>query len=121
MVHAHVLPLSLERIQKKKTQHPLKKWDKEVQLVSNFATHIPPKVTKLVQTLGNILNPHEVYKTSAVSYLGEESVIDDLKTWRQPGNQISDMSAKQLTSQEDRVKLFNKAKSPKFEAGGKFP
>ena len=78
MAQVHVLPLSLERIQKK-SQHPLKKWGKEAQLVSNFATNIPPKITKLVHTLGNILNPHEVYETSIVAYLGEESIINDLK------------------------------------------
>ena len=116
MAQAHILPLSLAKIQKK--QHPLKKMDKEAQLVSNFATHIPPEVAKLAQTSGNILNPHEVYKTSVVSYLGGESVIDDLETWRQPGKQIPDMSAEQLTSQEDREKLYNSANSPKFEACG---
>ena len=80
--------------------------DKEAQLVSNFATHIPPKVAKLVQTLGNILNPRDVYKTSVVAYLGGESVISDRKTRRRPGKQISDMSAKQLTSKEDTGKAL---------------
>ena len=68
MVQLHVLPHSHQRILGK-SKHPLKKTDKEAQLVSNFPSGATPKVAKLVQTLGNILNPHEVYEipTSSLS------------------------------------------------------
>ena len=87
-----------------------------MKLVSNFESYAAPKVTKLVQTLGNIANPRDQYKTS-VAYLGNNAILTDLTTWRQPGKQVSDMSPKQLSSKEGRIKLRKYAHSPKFEAG----
>ena len=109
MAQLHALPHSHQRILDK-AKHPLKKADKEAQLVSNFSTYTAPKVTKLIQTLGNILNPHEIYEISPVVYLGEGPWIKDLQTWRQPGAQISDMSAKALTSQKDKAKKLQSSK-----------
>ena len=49
--------------------------------------------------------------------LGEGATIDLLKTWRNPGKPISDMSAKSLTSQQDRPQTYNLANAPRFAAG----
>ena len=69
MAQLRVLPHSQQRISK--TKHPLKKADEEAQLVANFSTYTAPKVAKSAQTLGNILNPHEVYEISPVADLGD--------------------------------------------------
>ena len=68
MAQLHISPHSQRRILGK-AKHPLKKADSEAQLVSNFPTYTTPKVTKLIHTLGNILNPREVYEISLVVYL----------------------------------------------------
>ena len=120
MAQLHILPHSLKRVGGK-NQHPPPKrrinqpnWSQITRLIS------PPKVAKLVKTLGNILNPYGAYGTSIVTYMGGESFINELKTWRQPGKQFQDMSANQLTSQEDKVKQFNVANAPKFAAETNF-
>ena len=83
MAQLRVLPHSHQRILDE-AKHSLKKADKEAQLVSNFSTYTTPKVTKLIHTLGNILNPHEFYEISPVVHLGEVSLIKDLQTRRKP-------------------------------------
>ena len=88
MIQIHVLPVSLKRIEAK--QNRRKKEEEEAKLISNFASYATPKVTKLVQTLGNIVNPHDQYKTS-VAYLGNNAILTDLTTWRKPGKQFPDM------------------------------
>ena len=88
-----------------------------MQLVSIFSSYTTPKVTRLIQTLGEILNPIEVYEFSPVVNLGEGSWIKDVQTRRQPGKLVSDMSAKALSPQQDKDQKYNLANTPKFEAG----
>ena len=82
MIQIFVLPASQKRIETKQ-----KKEEEEAKLVSNFESYAAPEVTKLVQTLGNIANPHDQYETS-VAYLGNNAALTELKTWRQPGETI---------------------------------
>ena len=72
MIQIFVLPASQKRIETKQ------KKEEEAKLVSNFESYATTKVTKLIQTLGNIANPHDQYKTS-VSYLGNNAILTDLK------------------------------------------
>ena len=97
-------------------KHNCRRKEEDVKLVSNFESYATQKVTKLVQALGNSANPHDQCETS-VAYLGNNTIITDLTTWRQPGKHISDMHPKQLRAREDRIKLHKYADSPKFESG----
>ena len=85
MAQVRVLPHSLERIQRKQNTHSerlIKKrnWSQISRLT------FPPKVTKLAQTLGNSLNPHDVYKTSVVAYLGKNLLPTTSKHGDNPVN-----------------------------------
>ena len=115
MAQVRVLPHSQKRILKN-AKRPTKEAGKEVQLVSNFSSYTTQKVTRLIQTLGKILNPHEVYEFPPVVNLGEGSWIKDLQTRRQPGKLVSDMSTKSLSPQQDESRKYNLANTPKFEA-----
>ena len=86
--------------------------------MSNFESFVTPKAVRLVKTLGNIENPFGQVKLS-VENLGDYSTLIDLKTWRLPGKKFSDMSTKQLISQEGKVKSHKYADSLKFEPGKK--
>ena len=59
MIQIYVLHASQKRIE----MNQRKKEEEEIKLVSNFESYVTPKVTKLVQTLGEIANPHDQYKS----------------------------------------------------------
>ena len=103
-IQIHVLPVSLKRIETK--QNRQMKDGEGVELISNFESYATPKVTKFVRTLGNITDPHYRYKTP-VAYLGNNAILKDLTTWRQPGKQSPDMPHKQLSSQEGGINSIN--------------
>ena len=102
VAQAHVFPRILQGILKN-AKHPTMEAGTKVQLVSNISSYETPKVTRLIQTLGGIINPHEVYEFPPVVNLGEWSWIKDLQTWRQPGKLVSDMSARALSPQQDKA------------------
>ena len=86
-------------------------------LVANFPAYATPNIAKTILTLGKVLNPHELFEATPVLILGEGSTIDLLKTWGNPGKPISGMSAKSLTSQQDRAQIYNLPNAPRFAEG----
>ena len=109
MIKIFVLPGSRQRIDTNQKKE-------EVELVPNIESYATPEVTKLVQTVGKIANPHDQYKTS-VAYLENNAILTDLKTRRQHAKPFSDISTEQLVSHEERIKIRKYDDSPKFEAG----
>ena len=75
---------------------------KGAQLVSNFSSYATPIVDKNKLTLGNVSNPYEAIHFSPVLSLGKGSWVECLQTWRNAGEQISEMSAESLITQEEK-------------------
>ena len=112
MAQLYVLPQIRKRIIQQEKESSGKACE-EVQFVSNFSTYATPRVSRNTLTLGKIPNPYGIFEVPPVQSSGMGSLAECLRTWKNTGKPISEMSTQSLLTQENRVKSSN---APRFTA-----